>query len=195
MSNGNKQGQEFEQWEVEMVRKKARRLVGKYGFTESDRADLEQQLLIHIFTSRSIKKFSNALLLEWKEDTSRYLDNKIRKIKEHAMRDKRSVHLRKEALAESFEEDDGAEKAPWIVRESEVQKEIQLQTTGEDHGFSQPMEDALEKLTPLQRKIVQLRTNGYGIQEIAKKIRRDRTTVFRQMEDIRKIFEEFGFGK
>ncbi len=193
MSN-DKNSLPFEKWEIELVRKKARRLTGKYGFSETDRHDLEQELLLHIFVRRSIEKYSGGSLIEQQEGLSRTLDNKLRKIKEYAKRDKRSVHTRQEAITEGYEESEGSESIPWIISEEEAKGEAGSILVNRDEGFEAALEAAMAKLTPLQQEIFRQRMAGYTAGEIAKNLKRTERTVFRQIMLLRRILKEEGFG-
>jgi DNA-directed RNA polymerase specialized sigma24 family protein len=181
----------FEQWEIELVKKKARRLIGKYGFSETDRHDLEQELLLHMFVRRSVEKYSGGSFIEQQDGLSRLLDNKLRKIKEYAMRDKRSVHLRKQALTEEFEETISGEPAPHIVSEEDANSLAVFR----EPGLRDELIDAMRLLTPPQKIVCQKLMEGYGINEIAKMLGRVKTTVFRHIWAIREILEKQGFGK
>jgi len=192
VSNEKKLEQPFEQWEVDMAKKKARRLIGKYGFSEADRNDLEQELLLHVFYRRAIEKYSE---LETKqEETSRLLDNKIRKIKEYAKRDKRSVRMHLDSMADSSSDSEGEdERLLNVVSEKDAAKELLSVSSNDDRGLHNDIKSVMTKFTPFQRSICRQLMAGYALNEIAKKLRRDRTTVFRQIQAIRKVLEKEGF--
>jgi len=173
-----------DEYVARLVRIKARQLVGKAGFTESDREDIEQELILHLIERlpeydprRSSRHTFIARVVEHKvADLIRY--------RTAGMRDPRRVErsLDEPVTGAEGEQADLASMTPGDER-----------TPGEPHDAAIDLAEALEGLPPHLRALCK-RLPEATIQEIADEFGVTRRTVYRWIEEIRARLGETGFG-
>ncbi|OGR89738.1 MAG: hypothetical protein A2992_06480 [Elusimicrobia bacterium RIFCSPLOWO2_01_FULL_59_12] len=186
----------FEKWEVELAEGKARGLIGKYGFTEGDRPDIKQELLLHIHLSRGAQAGWERSTASERTTLSRILDNRIRDLIDAAQSDKRKVR----SVSESIERHvDAAPDESILTQESFLHEEKGLGRIGRK-PFALEEETRIavglvvRKLTTFQKRILSLLWAGHNVSETAKALRMKRTTLNREIDRLRRIFYRRGLG-
>ena len=82
-------------WITRLIQKKARSLVGKYGFTVEDQPDIQQELYLHLLQRQhryDSRRGKETTYYSW------LIDNYIRKVIENRCADKRNSGLPDESL-------------------------------------------------------------------------------------------------
>ncbi len=171
-----------------LIRRKARQLVGKYGLAESDREDLEQDLRLDLF--RRIGKFDP---LKGKITTfvARIVDRRIANIIEFRRAEMRDYRVWGGSLNDPFpfEDDEDAQlgdaiDAEALLRQRDLKPDPQLDLA----GLSADLAAAFASLTADQRTICEL-LRGHTVLEISEICKISRGAVYGQIEKIRAAFE------
>ncbi len=169
------------------------KVIGKFGFTEDDRIDIERDLLLHVLTR--LPKFDPTRSAKPTFFTG-IVRNRLRNIIASRKAALRSIPPGG-SLNETVEDDEG-----WVVERIEVVSEDQyLRATGRSSRPSAELCDlhidfrrAVEALPPGLQEIC-LRLLTQTITEIAGEIGVSTATVYDRIRKIRKQFEERGLGR
>lgn len=185
----------FEKWEVKMVNEKARRLIGKYGFTPSDEEDLRQKLLLHIFLKK--KGGPTKVALRYSSPTAQILDNRIRDLIEQAQAKKREGDQKSDSLYMELGETDEGEP---ITHKDILGEDKSMSRTGkrrhaEENEIKLILSLAFDKLTPIQRRICRLLMKHKTLEEIAQILGIKRPTLYLEFQRIRVVFNKEGLGQ
>ncbi len=182
----------FAQWEVELAQGKAKGLIGKYGFTPSDQADLEQELLLQIHLKRNVRRFWTEIEASERTVMSRILDNWIRDLIDRILSEKRKGHLSEETL---HKEIPGISDGDIIRYEDFLREEDALWRPARPADAIEihlAVEAAMNSGSDFQRQVLALLLKGYSVQGIARELHVQRTTVRRAIARIRNSLIESG---
>lgn len=175
-----------------IVRTCVNRVIGRYLFTENDRADLEQDLLLHILTR--IPKFDETL--STKPMFVRGIAiNRLRNIIAARKAALRGLPLGA-SLNEIVEDDEG-----WSVERVDVISEDQyLRATGRRVRSSDDLRDlridlarAIDSL-PVDLRALCIRLLTERVTEVAREIGVSTATIYHRIRKIRKEFAALGLG-
>jgi len=175
-----------------LAKRKARQLVGKYGFTEFDKEDIEQDIYLHVLQRWSSydrdeghhHKFITAVIeryivnfLRDRCATKRYEgEHKSLEMPLHAAREEKSIG---ESLTDSV-----ADTRLCRERRSEVEL-IDLRLD---------MQIVLDELPPRWREVLELR-KSLTVSEISDQLEIPRTTINSWIRQVRERFAEAGLDK
>lgn len=182
--------QPFEQWELELVNKKARRLIGIFGFTEDDTPDIAQELLLDIFLKKKGKTNHTSDHSAIQKAVLRIADNKLSAIIRASKRNKRAVNLHSESLHKTL---DPAHKIEEVNYESildDVFTGSGSQTGSADQKTAIAI--ATRKLTARQQLVCRGTMEGKSVQEIAIELGVHRATVYGELKVIKVVFQREG---
>jgi RNA polymerase sigma factor (sigma-70 family) len=189
-TNEEKTVQSFEQWEIEMVKKRTRRLIGKYGYTKEDVPDLEQELFLHMYVRGGRMRTGP----EKEKILMRVLDNKIRDLIKGIQRDKRRILLRTRSLETPLK---GMAEAEGLTIEDVLSESQSLgkwnrMSDIESSELRHDLSDAVGKLSSFQQKVFELLALHYSIRDIARRLKVSKWVVHEERNRIREVFEEEG---
>ncbi len=156
-----------------IIRRKARQLVGQYGFTGSDAEDLEQELLVDL-TNRIHKYNSNKATL--KTFVSRIVDHKIANIVRHRKQQKRD-YRRNECSIDDRVSDEEGEAVLRGQTLSHDGRRPHIQGNANQQDLSIDLSDAIESLSAESRELFDLLLTC-SISEAARELGIRRSTLY-----------------
>lgn len=198
MSNQRKFGYEaFEKWEVSLVKKKARKLIGKFGITESNVEDLEQELFLHIFLKKKGGSSKAQVRHQGKSVMAQILDNRVRDIIEKAQTKKREGDLKSDSLHRELGQSEEGDSMTYedVLSEDKALWRIGRKRLVDEQETRHALHSTLGKLSPFQRKVCRLLLKHQKISNVAKALGMKRPTLYLEIERIREIFDEEGLGE
>jgi RNA polymerase sigma-70 factor (ECF subfamily) len=184
----------IDEYAVQLIKYKARQLVGRVGFTESDRDDLEQELMLDLL--RRLPKF-NPDRAQRNTFIARVVDHKIATIIEARKAGLRDYRLCRCSLDDRFEYGE-YEDGFCIERMEIIDQEDYLMRTGkisrrpsELRDLSIDVRQAIEKLPPELLELCR-RLDTDTVTEISRDTGIPRGTIYESIKKLRAIFEDAG---
>lgn len=186
----------FTKLEIDLVKGKAKGLIGKYGFSEADRPDLEQELFLEVFLKRNTSLNWPTKSATQRTVLSRILDNRIRNIIDAACSDKRRVSMHSDSLSTPVGYNPGGDPITLLDLLSE---DGQL---GHEHphtaGGTIDLRIDLSLRTPALSEvhidITVYLSEGRTVSEIAELMGMKRRTLRNRLAQLQTILEELGIG-
>lgn len=179
------------EYAARVIRHKAKHLVGTAGFTESDRDDLEQEMMLDVITR--LPKF-DANRGTPKTFVARIIERKISKLIRHRTSDMRDYRREAFSLNENIEDGDGGciERGDLVSRESIDPVVASNSRTGvEEMAFLQDLESVLVGLPDHLRRLCEILKTG-SISDAAREMGVPRTTLHDHVTKLRSLFEDAG---
>lgn len=183
--------QGIDDYAVQLIKYKARQLVGRVGFTESDREDLEQEMVLDLL--RRLPKFDpkragrNTFI-------ARIVEHKVATIIEAQKAGMRDYRLCSCSLNDRLEDEEGRS----IERMETIDQEDYLRRTGK---LSRPMSElrhlsidlrsAVQTLPPELRELCK-RLQTESVTDISRDTGIPRGTIYESIKKLRAIFEDAG---
>ncbi len=174
-----------------LIRFKARQLVGKAGFTASDREDIEQELTLDLL--RRLPKY-NPKRAQLNTFIARVVEHRLASLIEAQKAGIRDYRRCRCSLNECFEDADGRS----VERVDTFDQEDYLLRTG---GQSRPSEElnrlaidvaaVLETLPPELRELCR-RLKAETVTEISRDTGVPRGTIYESIKKLREIFKDAG---
>jgi RNA polymerase sigma-70 factor (ECF subfamily) len=187
----NQKQQEVNEYAARVIRHKAKHLVGTAGFTESDRDDLEQEMMLDVITR--LPKF-DANKGTPKTFVARIIERKISKLIRHRTTDMRDYRREAFSLNESVEDGDGGsiERGDLMSRESvDPVVATDSRTGAEEMAFLMDLETVLAGLPDHLRRLCEILKTG-TISDAAREMGIPRTTLHDHVTKLRSLFEDAG---
>jgi len=183
--------QGIDDYAVQLIKYKARQLVGRVGFTESDREDLEQEMVLDLL--RRLPKFDpkragrNTFI-------ARIVEHKVATIIEAQKAGMRDYRLCSCSLNDRLEDEEGRS----IERMETIDQEDYLRRTGklsrpmsELRNLSIDLRSAVQTLPPELRELCK-RLQTKSVTEISRDTGIPRGTIYESIKKLRAIFEDAG---
>ncbi len=183
--------QGIDDYAVQLIKYKARQLVGRVGFTESDREDLEQEMVLDLL--RRLPKFDpkragrNTFI-------ARIVEHKVATIIEAQKAGMRDYRLCSCSLNDRLEDEEGRS----IERMEIIDQEDYLRRTGklsrpmsELRNLSIDLRSAVQTLPPELRELCK-RLQTESVTEISRDTGIPRGTIYESIKKLRAIFEDAG---
>jgi RNA polymerase sigma-70 factor (ECF subfamily) len=196
MGNENKY-EGLDAYAVRLIKHKARQLVGRAGFVEADRHDLEQDLVIDVL--RRLPRFDPAIA---KRETfiARIVEHHVATIVESQKAGIRDYRQRAGSLDERREEDDGssADGPPVLDEKEYVRETLTSAQRDEDlHALRLDLEKVLSELpgdgsVDLRALCVRLQTST--VSDVSRETGVPRGTVYEAIGKLRTRFERAGLS-
>ena len=174
-----------------LIKYKARKLVGKAGFTASDREDIEQELMLDLL--RRLPKY-NPKRAQLNTFIARVVEHRLASLIEAQKAGIRDYRRCRCSLNECFEDADGRS----VERVDTFDQEDYLLRTG---GQSRPSEElsalaidvaaVLETLPPELRELCR-RLKAETVTEISRDTGVPRGTIYESIKKLREIFKDAG---
>lgn len=186
----------FEKWEEALAKKKAVKLIGKFGITKEDAKDVEQELLLHIYLRKKGGSSTSQIRSKGKSALARILDNRIRDIIEKVKTKKREGDLKSDSLHRELGQNEQGESITFedILSEDEAIGRRGKRSVMDEQEIRSALGSTLEKLSPFQRKVCRLLIKHQTIGQVAKVLRMKRPTLYLEFKRIRAVFDEEGLG-
>jgi len=184
----------FEAWEVAMAHGKARGLVGKHGFTYEDLPDLEQELLLEIHLKRGTRDNWTHVEASQKTVLRKILDNRIRDIIDAIRTDKRRIQTLSKSLSQEIlsDEDEGSLTYEDVLSEDSSPTRTGKKPSAEEDELRSVLSEQMGQLSDSQKMICKLLMRGTSVSEAAESLGMKRTTLYRELERMRKVFYKEG---
>jgi len=183
--------QGIDDYAVRIIKYKARQLVGRVGFTESDRQDLEQEMFFDLL--RRLPKFKPERA-QRNTFIARVVEHKVATIIEAQKAGMRDYRLCPCSLNDRFENEEGGS----VERIDTINQDDYLQRTGnlsrpisDLRGLSIDVRSAVEKLPPELRDLCK-RLQVESVTEISRDTGIPRGTIYESINKLRTLFEDAG---
>ena len=189
---GRKNYDDIDPYAVEIIRFKARQLVGQAGFTASDRDDLEQELILDLL--RRLPKYDPSRA---KRNTfiARVVEHKIANLIEAQTAHKRDYRRCPCSLNERFEDEDegrSVERAEKLNQEDYLLRTcVQPGAAEELRGLALDVATVVETLPPELRDLCR-RLEQETVSEISRDTGVSRATLYQSVTKLRAIFVDAG---
>jgi RNA polymerase sigma-70 factor (ECF subfamily) len=183
--------QGIDDYAVQIIRYKARQLVGRVGFTESDRQDLEQEMMFDLL--RRLPKFKPERA-QRNTFIARVVEHKVATIIEAQKAGMRDYRLCSCSLSDRFENEEGGsvERIDTINQDDYLQRTGKLSRPISDlRGLSIDVRSAVEKLPPELRELCK-RLQIKSVTEISRDTGIPRGTIYESIKKLRTLFEDAG---
>lgn len=183
--------QGIDDYAVRIIRYKARQLVGRVGFTESDRQDLEQEMVFDLL--RRLPKFKPERA-QRNTFIARVVEHKIATIIEAQKAGMRDYRLCSCSLNDRFENEEGGsvERIDTINQDDYLQRTGKLSRPISDlRGLSIDVRSAVEKLPPELRELCK-RLQVESVTDISRDTGIPRGTIYESIKKLRALFEDAG---
>jgi len=185
----------IDEYAVRIITFKAQQLVGRVGFSESDREDIEQDLLLDLL--QRLPRY-NPERSQRTTFISRVVDHRIATIieaRKAGLRDYRICTCSLNDLQENKEDGGCVERVETIDQDDYFLSMGTIsRASSELRDLSLDLRDALEKLPPNVRDLC-LRLATDTVSEISRDRGIPRGTVYEGIRKIRAIFEDSGLGE
>lgn len=179
----------FDEWEIDMVERKAKALIGTLGITKEETEDVKQELFLQILHYRKVKGSTEVLHHE-KSYLGRILDNRIRNLLDERRADKRRVHAEAESLSQELMQPEGVVTLADILAEDDSLMHPKGLSMTEAVHVRVGVRAILNRLTPLQKKIARLFMKGHSITETALILGLKRAKVKEQKNEMKNLFSD-----
>lgn len=183
--------QGIDDYAVRIIRYKARQLVGRVGFTESDRQDLEQEMVFDLL--RRLPKFKPERA-QRNTFIARVVEHKVATIIEAQKAGMRDYRLCSCSLNDRFENEEGGsvERIDTINQDDYLQRTGKLSRPISDlRGLSIDVRSAVEKLPPELRELCK-RLQVESVTDISRDTGIPRGTIYESIKKLRSLFEDAG---
>lgn len=183
--------QGIDDYAVRIIKYKARQLVGRVGFTESDRQDLEQEMVFDLL--RRLPKFKPERA-QRNTFIARVVEHKVATIIEAQKAGMRDYRLCSCSLNDRFENEEGGsvERIDTINQDDYLQRTGKLSRPISDlRGLSIDVRSAVEKLPPELRELCK-RLQTESVTDISRDTGIPRGTIYESIKKLRKLFEDAG---
>jgi len=181
----------IDEYAVRIIKHKARQLVGRAGFTASDRQDLEQEMMLDLL--RRLPRFDPKRGSR-KTFIARVVKHKVATIIEARKAGKRDYRLRACSLNDRLENDDGGS----IERQETIDQDEYLRRTGRLSRPAAELRDlcidlgrVMASLSPELRTLCQ-RLQTESVTEISRDTGIPRGTIYEAIKKLRAVFEDAG---
>lgn len=183
--------QGIDDYAVRIIKYKARQLVGRVGFTESDRQDLEQEMVFDLL--RRLPKFKPERA-QRNTFIARVVEHKVATIIEAQKAGMRDYRLCSCSLNDRFENEEGGsvERIDTINQDDYLQRTGKLSRPISDlRGLSIDVRSAVEKLPPELRDLCK-RLQTESVTDISRDTGIPRGTIYESIKKLRTLFEDAG---
>lgn len=183
---------ELDEYAVKLIEHKARHLVGRAGYTEDDRPDIEGDLTLDLL--RRLPKFDPSRASR-NTFIARVVEHGVARLierREAPMRDARRCTA---SLNDRIEDDEGKS----VERGELIDQDTYLETIGQSAmpvadrvALRLDLERVLATLTPELRDLWVRRAEGQTFTEISRETGIPRGTLYDRMKELRRLAEDAG---
>lgn len=188
MSHDKKKNvQPFEHWEEEMVNKRVRSLIGKFGLNESDFEDVKQDMLLSLYLKReSYRKDADP-----KKIVRRIIDDEASWLIKKLKSPRRFVQQNSVSLDVSLDED-SENTFINLLSENDALGRFGRVNLSEENEIREDFEAVFQSLTPTQKRVYLALSGSDSKTNIAKELGINRKTLYEAIRRIRMAFRNQG---
>ena len=182
----------IEEYAVKLIQRKSYQLVGNAGFSDADREDIEQELMMDLLSR--LPDYDPALA-ERNTFISRIVNRRIATLIEKRSAWRRDYRLNEYSLNDDRMTDNGAERQEQIS-EDEYRMRIGSQgpSSGDLHDLIIDVNQVLESLSPALRDLCE-RLKTQTVAEISRDTGIPRSTIYESIQKLRDLFKSAGMKK
>ncbi|HEX77164.1 MAG TPA: sigma-70 family RNA polymerase sigma factor [Dehalococcoidia bacterium] len=175
----------FEDWEVAIARKLSSEFLARHSWIKGiELDDLVQECLLQWYLARHTYQQRKGASPQ--TYMAKVVRHRLHNILEEHLAEKRRADRMATSLEASVGEGEATLKEVIPIAGVGVEATTSLRLD---------LEQAMEKLTPLQRKLCTLLWQGYGVTEIGAILNRPRPTIYDEMKRIRRVFADAGLDE
>ena len=184
--------EELDEYAVQLIKYKARQLVGRAGYSEDDRPDIEGDLTLDLL--RRLPKFDPSRASR-NTFIARVVEHGVARLIERREAPMRDVRRCTASLNDRIEDDEGKS----VERGDLIDQDTYLESIGQP---TMPLADQVTQrvdlervratLTPEMRELWERRADGQTFTEISRETGIPRGTLYERMKQLRKLVEDAG---
>jgi len=181
----------IEEYAVQIIKHKARQLIGSSGFTESDRDDLEQEMMLDLL--RRLPKYDSEKA-QLNTFIARIVEHKVSIILEERSAGKRDWRLCTASMNDKFDLGEGGsiERLEVYDMDEYLRQSGRLsRTTSERLLLSIDLRCAIHSLPPELRDLCE-RLQKDSVTKISRDTGIPRGTLYDRIKELRNLFEDKG---
>jgi RNA polymerase sigma factor (sigma-70 family) len=174
----------FQSWEIGVATKIVREFIGNWKFLSTqDEEDLLQECLTHWFYNR--EKFDASKGVYATEFMARIVRNKLMDLVREQNADKRKVAHNSDSLNQPLSNDEESfSLLDVLASDSDFRIQAELKIS---------IEQTYSQLTETQQELYRCLSEGKSsLQELSESLGIGRSTIYREIDRIRKVFEQEG---
>ena len=183
---------QLDDYAIQLIKHKARQLVGRAGYTEDDRPDIEGDLTLDLL--RRLPKFDQSRASR-STFIARVVEHGVARLIERREAPMRDVRRCTASLNDRIEDDEGKS----VERGELIDQDTYLQSIGQptmpladQAAMRVDLDRVLATLTPELRDLWERRADGQTITEISRETGIPRGTLYERMKQLRKLAEDAG---
>ena len=183
---------QLDDYAVQLIKHRARQLVGRAGYTEDDRPDIEGDLTLDLL--RRLPKFDPSRA-SFHTFVDRVVEHGVARLIERRKAPMRDYRREVASLNDRIEDDEGER----IERGDLVDQDTYLESMGQpamplaDHvALRVDLDRVLATLPPELRDLWERRAEGQSITDISRETGIPRGTLYERMKELRKLVEDAG---
>ncbi|MBW1732210.1 MAG: sigma-70 family RNA polymerase sigma factor [Deltaproteobacteria bacterium] len=180
---GQSYGDLFAPWEISVAKSLVRDFQCRYPWLKLDFNDLLQECLIHWHKARIA--FTAEKVPLPKAYVNKVIRNKLDNILEQQLAEKRKL----EHFVRSLDQPTGEEMP---LREVIADTEARLE---DEVPLRVDVTKAVSELGPFQREVCKLLAQGYSIREVAARLGKSKSSIHREIGEIRRSFRDKGLDE
>lgn len=184
---------ETEDYAITTIKHKARQLVGRTGFSESDRADLEQELMLDLLGRLPNYDAARSQITTF---ISRVVENKLRSICEARFRQKRDPRRLAGSLNQRIESGEGGsvERVDTIDQEEYWRRRGTAGPCADVRDLAVELRPVLASLPDDMRELAEWLASTSNISEISRETGTPRWKLYEALAALRARLEDAGLG-
>ena len=184
----------IDDYAVRLIKHKARQLARRSDFSESDRQDIEQELVLDL-----LRRFPNYRPDRAQRSTfiARIIEHKVATLLEARRREKRGGHVRTRSLSDQVRDDEGkaVELADTVGEQDYFRRTGQHPRQGGGLcDLCMDVQTVLARLSPEHRRLCDL-LQTMSVAAASRELRIPRGTVYEDIKKLRAIFEDAGLRR
>jgi RNA polymerase sigma-70 factor (ECF subfamily) len=184
----------IDNYAVRLIKNKARQLIGLAGFTESDREDIEQEMLLDLL--RRLPKF-DPRRAQRSTFIARIIEHKIATLIEAQEAAVRDYRKRAFSLNEEMKDGDGAtvERGDTFDQDCYLRRTDQVSnSTCLAHDLSIDLRVFLAALPPELRTLCE-QLAGESVADLVRRTGTPRSTIYESIKKLRRLLEDAGLDE
>ena len=181
----------IEEYAVGIIKHKAKQLIGRSGLTESDRKDLEQEMMLDLLQRLPKYDSDKAQLNTF---VARIVEHKVSVVLSERNVGKRDWRLCTASMNDRLDSGEGENVERHEVYDMDEylrQSGQQTRSSREQHDLSIDLERAITSLPPELRDLC-VRLQTMNVTEISRATGIPRGTLYDRIKDLRNLFEDRG---